>query len=94
MFSSDHPSNDKRRGVCVYYISTLPLRIINISNLDEWIKFEVSIAKKIWRFIQLYRSYNQKQDEFREFNSNAEMNFDALSTNNPFLTVMIGEFQC
>ena len=32
------------------------------------------------------------QDEFQEFKSNLEMNFDALSTNNPFLTVMIGDF--
>ena len=32
-FCSDHPSN-KRGGVCVYHKSILPLRILNISNLD------------------------------------------------------------
>ena len=92
LFRSDHPSNDKRGDICIYYKSTLPLRILNISNLDECINFEVSIANKICRFIHLYRSPSQKQDEFQEFKSNLEMNLDALSTNNPFLTVVIGDF--
>ena len=30
LFRSDHPSSNKRGGVCVYYKSTLPLRILNI----------------------------------------------------------------
>ena len=92
LFRSDHPSNNKRGGVRVYYKSTLPLRILNISNLDECINFEVSIASKICRFIHLYRSPSQKQYEFQEFKSNLEINLDALSTNNPFLTFMIGDF--
>ena len=56
------------------------------------INFEVSITSKICRFIHLYRSPSQKQDGFQEFRSNLEMNLDALSTNNPFLTVVIGDF--
>ena len=76
----------------VYYKSTLHLRILNISNLDECINFEVSIANKICHFIHLYRSRSQKQDEFQEFKSNLKVNLDALSANNPFLTVMIGNF--
>ena len=92
LFRSGHPSNNKRGGICAYYNSILPLRILNISNLDEYINFEVSIANKICRIIQLYRSTSQKKDEFQEFKSNLEMNFDALSANNPFRTVMIGDF--
>ena len=91
LFLSDHPSNNERGGVCVYYKSTLPLGTLIISNLDKCVNFEVSIAKKICHFIQLYRSPSQKQDEFQEFKSNLEMNLDTLSTNNPFLTVMIGD---
>ena len=33
-FDSDHPSNNKRRGVCTYYIWTLTLWVLNISFLD------------------------------------------------------------
>ena len=90
LFRYDHPSNNKRGGVCLLQID--PLRILNISNLDECINFEVSVANKICCFIHLYRSPSQKQDEFQEFKSNLEMNLDALSANNPFLTVMIGDF--
>ena len=91
LFGSNHPSHNKRR-VCVYYKSTLPLRILNISNLDKCISFEVSIANKICRFIYLYRFPSQKQDEVQEFKSNLEINLDALSANNPFLTAVIGDF--
>ena len=35
LFRSGQPSNNKKRGVCVYYKSTFPLKILNISNLDE-----------------------------------------------------------
>ena len=30
---SDHPSNNKRRGVCIYYKRFLPLRILNVQYL-------------------------------------------------------------
>ena len=92
MFRSDHLSSNKRGGVCIYYKSTLPLRILNISNLDESINFEVSIANRICHFILLYRSPSQKQAEFQASKSNLEMNLDAFLSSNPFLTVMIGDF--
>ena len=38
---SDHPSNKKCRGVCIYYKSYLPLRIININYLNECVRFEL-----------------------------------------------------
>ena len=87
MFRSDHPSNNKR-GVCIYYKSTPPLRI----RIFQCINFEVSIVNKISRFIQFYRSSSQKKDRFQVFRSNLEMNIDKLSTNNSFLIVMIGDF--
>ena len=30
LIRSDHPSNTKRGGFCIYYKSSLPLRVINI----------------------------------------------------------------
>ena len=73
LLRSNHPCNNKRGGACVYYKSTLPLRILNISNLDECTNFN-----KICRFIYLYRPPSQKQNEFQEFESNLEMNLDAF----------------
>ena len=37
---SDHPSNNKRGGVCVYYKNFLPLRVLDIQYLHECINFE------------------------------------------------------
>ena len=33
LIRSDHPSNTKRGGVCLYYENYLPLRVVNISYL-------------------------------------------------------------
>ena len=38
----DHPSNTKRRGVCVYYKNTLPFKY-----LQECITFEIRIGKNV-----------------------------------------------
>ena len=43
-------------------------------------------------FIDLYGSPTQTQDEFQVFKSNLGLNLDSLSSCNPFLTIMIGDF--
>ena len=35
----DHPSNSKRGGVCVYYKSSLPFKVINVKYLQKSISF-------------------------------------------------------
>ena len=92
MLRTDHPSNNKRRGVCVFYRTTLPLRVLIISYLSECITFEISIGNKVCRLIHLYRSPSQTQDEFQTFKSNLKLNLDPLLCGNPSLTVMIGDF--
>ena len=42
----DHPSNTKRGGVCLYYKCSLPLKVIDVSYLQECINFEVKIGDK------------------------------------------------
>ena len=56
------------------------------------INSEVSITNKFSHFIQLYRSPSQKKCEFQALKSNLEINIDAPSTSNPFLTIMIADF--
>ena len=46
MHHTDHPPNYKRGGACIIYKAAPHLRVLNISNLNECINFEVSIAKK------------------------------------------------
>ena len=56
MYRTDHPSNCKRGSVCTFYKARLPLRVLNISNLNEGINFEVRIAYKMCHCIHLHRS--------------------------------------
>ena len=92
LLPADHPSNNKRGGVCIFYRTNLPLRVLNISYLSECITFEISIGNRVCCFINLYRSPSQTRDEFQTFKSNLKLNLDALLCGNPFLTVMIGDF--
>ena len=51
LVKSDHPSNNKRGGVCVCYKKFLPFRALDIQYLHEHISFEL----KIGDFVALYR---------------------------------------
>ena len=92
LLRADHPSNNKRGGVCIFYRTNLPLRVLNISYLSECITFEISIGNKVCRFIHLYRPPSQTQDEFQMYKSNLKLNLDTLSYDNSLLTVLIGDF--
>ena len=43
LICSDHSSNNKRGGFCIYYKRSLPLRILNVQYLQESICFELKI---------------------------------------------------
>ena len=42
----DHPSNTKRGGVCLYYKFLLPLKVIEVSYLQEYINLRLKLATK------------------------------------------------
>ena len=88
----DHSSNSKRGGVCVYYKSSLPFRVINVKYLQESISFELRIGGKCCKFSCLYRSPSQTQDEFETFLKNFESTLDKIHESNPFMTVIQGDF--
>ena len=64
LINSDHLSNNKRSGVCIYYKNFLPLRVLSVQYLQEYTNFELNIGCKICNFVSLYRSPSQTQDEF------------------------------
>ena len=88
----DHFTNTKCGGVCVYYKSYLPLKVLNMKHLQECLNIEFSIAKKIFRLISLCRSPSQNQEEFNTFLDNLESSLETVSFSNPFLTISIGDF--
>ena len=57
LIRSDHPSNTKRGGVCVYYRSSLLLRVVNIGHLNECLSFELQLAMKLLVFQPFVEAY-------------------------------------
>ena len=89
---SDHPSNTKGGGVCLYYKNYLPLRVLNLSYLKECLNLELKIGDKSCNFIALYRSPSKSQDDFETFFDNFEMTLETLAEKGSFLTTIIGDF--
>ena len=89
---SDHLSNSKRGGVCIYYNQSLALKILYIKYLQECIVFQVLIANKLCNFISLYRSPSQPSDIFDQFTDNLELTLYGVANHNPFLIVALGGF--
>ena len=92
MLRAHYSSNNKKGGVGFFYMKFVPLRVLNISYLSEWITFEIIIGNKLCCFIHLYRSPSQTQDEFQTFKSNLKLNLYAFLCGNLFLAVIIGYF--
>ena len=92
LLSSDHPSNKKCGGICIYYKDFLPLKVTGVRLLEECIFFDLIISNKICSFVALYRSPSQSPDDFATFSHNFEMTLDLVSKKNPFLIVVLGDF--
>ena len=89
LIHSDHPSNNKRDGVCIYYKNFLPLGVLTIQYLQKCINFELNIGGKICNFISSHISPNQTLDEFEKIIDNLKLNLETLRQNNPFLIMLI-----
>ena len=75
-------SNSRKGGVCVYYKSSLALRLIDVHYLQECLIFETLIGGKSCNFIFLYRSPSQSLDSFEELADNLQLSLDKISNQN------------
>ena len=92
----DHPSNTKRGCVCLYYKCSLPLKVIDISYLQEHINFEVKVGDKTCNLDSLYRSPSQAKDVFEYFIQNLELKLKHIAnisaSKSTFLILVLGDF--
>ena len=88
----DHPSNTKGGDVWLYYKRLLPLKVIDVSYLQEYINFEVKIGDKTCNFVSLYRSPSQTKDESKNFIKNLQLDLEHIANKSPFLIVVLGDF--
>ena len=88
----DHPSNQKRGSICIYHKDFLPIKVNNISCLKECLNFSLSVYGKQCNITLIYCSQSQSSEEFDKFLSNFEFLLDYIATRNPFVSIIIGDF--
>ena len=89
---SDHPMNLKRGGVCIFFKETLPLNILNITQLNECLVVEILYNNKKCYLVTLYRSPNQNDIEFDDFITKFEILIDSIYNLNPYFVIILGDF--
>ena len=92
LIQSDHPSNTKRGGVCIYYKESLAVRIVNITSLIECLVCEVTIQNKKGYVAVVYRSPSQSTSEFESFLSGLEDLLSNTPCSKSQFTVILGDF--
>ena len=68
------------------------MQTLSISMLQGFINLEITIDGKLCNLICLYRSPSQNMEEFETFLKNLELNLEFIFNKNPYLTVVIGDF--
>ena len=95
IYRSDHPSNTKIGGVCLYYRDELPIeRRTDLELLQEMIVTEISLRRKKIILATLYRSPSQNSEQFETFINNLQRFFSDLRNENPNCIILTGDFNC
>ena len=92
MLREDHTSNSKWGEVCICYKETLALKVISTPYLSESLLCEVTIGSRKCIIGTVYRSPSQNSDEFESFLSNFEFLLQDISNRNPYLTLLLGDY--
>ena len=92
LIRSDHSSNSKRGGVCMYHKEHLPLKMRNdITFLNECIVVELKSKKQKYFLTCLYRSPSQSDHEFNILVDDLENILSKISLESPLISVVLGD---
>ena len=95
VFRSDHPSNTKTGGVCLYAREGLPIRRRkDLELLQETIIIEINIARKKIFLGTIYRSPSQSSQQFEYFIDKLQMVLNKLKGENPQCVILTGDVIC
>ena len=92
LIRSDHPSNIKMDGVCIYYKESLAVRLVDITSLPECLVCELTIQNKKGYVAVMCRSPSQSSIEFESFLSGFEDMLSSVLFSKPQFTVILGDF--
>ena len=93
LIRSDHPSDSKKGGVCIYYKEHIPLiRRDDLCMLDGCLVIEIRSQNEKCFLTCIYRSPNQNCDEFDNFCLNFESLLSKINNEFPLCSVVTGDF--
>ena len=92
MIRSDHPSNAKKGGVCIYYKEHLPfIQRDDLMFLPECIVGEIQIKNSKCFITCVYRSPSQNTNETNIFLSNFEKIWSSIALESPMFSFIMGD---
>ena len=93
LIRSDHPSDSKNGGVCIYYKEHIPLILRDdINPLDNCVAAEIRSQNEKCFLICIYRSPSQNQDEFKNFCTNFDIHLNNINDELPLCSIVAGDF--
>ena len=93
LIRSDHPSDFKKGGVCIYCKEHLPLiKRDDICTLDNCLVTEIRSPNEKCFLNCLYRSPSQNQDEFENFCTKFDVLLSQINDELPICSVVTGDF--
>ena len=95
IYRSDHPSNTKTGGVCLYFREGLPIKQrTDLQLVLEMIVAEIALARKKIFFITVYHSPSQTSEQFEEFINKMQMIFDQIRRERCHSLILTGDLNC
>ena len=79
LFYNNPFDNDNLEFSETYLQIVLPLNVMHIGYLNEWLNFELKIGDKTCKFEVLYWFASQYQSEFETFSNNFKMTVNILT---------------
>ena len=92
LVTADNPSDLKRGGVCIYFKESLPIKVLNITNLHECLVCELSLNGRRSYIVSLYRSPSQSSNEYDHFIKTFEKLIAHLTSFEPHLLLITSDF--
>ena len=87
MIRSDHPSNSKRGGVCIYYKEHVPLiKRDDICTLDNCLVTDIRSQSEKYLYISFAKS------EFENFCANFDLLLININEEIPICSIITGDF--
>ena len=92
LIRADNPNKTKRGGVCIYYREALPVKVINVSILNECLVCVLSFGSRRVCLVNIYRTPSQSSNECDTFLLNFEQLLTYLNSIKPHMLLVTGDF--